>query len=98
MALHDALHDREPHSGSLELLVGVEALEDAEELVRVFHFEPRSVVPDEVGRPAGVLPTAYFDGCGGTASCELPGVPDQVRENLEDQVAVRDGRRHGADR
>src|SRR5258706_8989582 len=56
MAHDDALHDSEPHAGALELLRGVEALEHAEQPVRLAHVEPDAVVLHIVdGRVRGRL-------------------------------------------
>src|SRR5580765_1055777 len=44
MAVHHALHDREADAGAFELLLVVQALEHAEELVRVLHVEADAVV------------------------------------------------------
>src|SRR3954468_19075945 len=48
VALHDAADVGEADPGALELLVAVQALEDAEELVGVLHVEADAVVPDAV--------------------------------------------------
>ena len=79
MPLHDSLDDRQTDAGALELLGAVEPLEDAEQLVGVFHLESRTVVPDEVRQLARAGGTADLDRRLGARARELPGVADEVR-------------------
>ena len=44
VAVDDALHDGQPHTGALVLLGAVQPLEDAEELVRVRHIKAHAIV------------------------------------------------------
>src|SRR5919197_5945828 len=46
MAMDDALDNREAHAGAFILVRSMEPLEDAEELVGIFHPKPDTVVPD----------------------------------------------------
>ena len=64
VAADDALHDRQPDAGALEVAGGVQALERLEQLVGVAHVEPGAVVAHEesaVARPAARL-RADLDG------------------------------------
>ncbi len=98
MPLHDSLHDRQTDAGALELLGAVEPLEDAKQLVRVLHLESRTVVPDKVRQLARAGGTADLDRRLGARARELPGVADEVRQDLPDEGAVGEGRRQGRDR
>ena len=98
MPLHDSLHDRQTDAGALELLGAVEPLEDAKQLVGVFHLESRTVVPDEVRQLARAGGTADLDRRLGARARELPGVADEVRQDLPDEGAVGESRRQGHDR
>src|SRR6266571_2317219 len=51
---HDALDGGQADADSRELVLAVQALERAEQLVRVGHLEPRPVVPDKIGPLAGL--------------------------------------------
>jgi hypothetical protein len=51
--MDDSLHDCQTHSGSLEFVVPVQALENAKELIRMLHVETSAIVPDEVHHLAG---------------------------------------------
>src|SRR5919109_1807983 len=71
VAVHDALHDRQPDARPLVVLGAVQPLEDAEELVRVARVEAHPVVADEVDRlRAFVYARSYFD----NRRLALPGV------------------------
>src|SRR6185503_9800105 len=47
VAMHDALHARQPDPGARELADGVQALERREQLVGELHVEPGAVIADE---------------------------------------------------
>jgi hypothetical protein len=98
MPLHDPLHDRQTDAGALEVLGAVEPLEDAKQLVGIRHLKSRAVVLDEVRQFAGARGAADFDCRPGARARELPGVANEVRQDLPDQSAVREGRRQRRDR
>src|SRR5260370_7962272 len=89
MPLHDSLHDRQTDAGALELLGAVEPLEDAVQLVGVFHLESRTVVPDEVRQLPRAAGTADLDRRLRARARELPAVADEVRQALTDEGALR---------
>src|SRR5581483_2915052 len=95
--LHDPLDDREADAGAFELLGAVEALEDPEELARVPHVETRPVVLDEVDRLALPATAADLDHRLGAPARELPGVADEVHEDLPDEPAVGERREQRSD-
>src|SRR5207247_7158039 len=61
VAVHDALHGREPDAGAGIFGCGMQALKRAEKLVGIGHVEARSVVADKKGRSAEILQRADFD-------------------------------------
>src|SRR5882724_10825134 len=61
VSLDDAPGDCKPHACAVELGFGVHALEQSEQLARVFHVEPYAVVCDEVGIPAALAASTDFD-------------------------------------
>src|SRR5208282_227888 len=77
VAANDPLNGGEANPGADELRALMQALERHEQLLRVRHIEPRSVVTNE-GNPCAVLLGApYFDPSGLAFCRELPGVADQ---------------------
>src|SRR5205814_9086977 len=84
----DALHDREADARAGKLALVVQALEGAEQPVRVGHVEAHSVVGDKAVLLAVVLDHAHpDDGVLGLAG-ELPGVLQQVLHRDVHQRAV----------
>src|SRR5262245_59607246 len=58
MAMDDALHDGQADACALEVLRPMQTLEDSEELVRILHVEPGSVVAHVEDVVAVLAPTA----------------------------------------
>ena len=46
VAMNDPLNGRKPNSRAFELFGAMQTLEDAEQLMRILHIEPRPIVPD----------------------------------------------------
>ncbi len=90
--LQDAFHDRQADAGAGELVMGMQALEDAEQLVDVFHVETGAVVPDAIheflGRGSVGEMAADLDP--GVAACrrELPRIRQQVGHDLLEQSRI----------
>src|SRR5437879_5690662 len=94
--LNDPLHDGETHTGALELLGAVKALEDLEQLVGKARVEPHTIVANEVRR-RGSLGAPDLDRRLAHTLAELERVADQVDEELLQHPAVAAGRRQVAD-
>jgi len=88
VAVDDALDNGESHPGSLEVLMAVEALEDAEHLVVVLHVEPGAVVPHRIDALRILQMAFHFDQRLRALSGELDGIGKEVDEDLLDQPAV----------
>src|SRR5262249_55018495 len=96
--LNDSLDEGESYTGPFEVVSRMESLEDAEELVHVFHLEADAVVANEVDVLAALdtntdLESSDFPGTG-----VLDRVCDEVREHLPEQGPVPAHRRQGIDR
>ena len=91
MAADDALHNGESGTAALILILVVEALEDAEQLVIVAHIETRAVIPnkiDDFGIPGF---TADLDQRNFSLPGEFDGFGYEVYEDLPDECAVSGG-------
>src|SRR5258708_39898255 len=76
----DALHRRQSHARSLELVGRVQALKGREKLVRMRHVEAGAVVADVVAVFCAALHLPDLDVGGGALAGEFPGVREQVLE------------------
>ncbi len=93
MALDDAADGRQADARTLELVVPVQTLEDAEQLARVAHVEADAVVADEdvLIVLSGADPN--LDHRVRARPRVLHGVVDEVREHLQHQVGIARDRR-----
>lgn len=90
VAVDDALDDGQANAMAFELLLGVQALEGAEELAGSFPGEADPIVPDEDGAIGG---GANFDLSRMAVAAELDRVADQVVKHLLQQGGISpDGR------
>src|SRR4051794_38534434 len=83
----DARRQREPEPGAV-VAVGVQTLEDLEELVLVAHVEADAVVADEVDGAVAVAIRAELDLRGLARRAVLDRVREQVRVDLAEQRGV----------
>src|SRR5690349_727147 len=88
VALDDALHRGQANSGSLKLLLGMQALEGCEQLVDVSHVEADAVVAHVVGSFAVLLRAAELNQRLRIAGAEFPRVLQQVLQRYSQQAAV----------
>src|SRR5713226_10052427 len=85
----DDAHDGgEPDARALELGRGVQALEHAEQLVRVLHVEAGAVVPDHEGPAAVDVDGAEFDARLRLLGGVLPAVAEEILEDNPQQTGV----------
>src|SRR6266516_2675332 len=98
VAVHDALHGREPDAGAGIFGCGMKALKRAEKLVGIGHVEARSVVADKKGRAPAILQGADFDAGLGRLRGELPRVSDEILEGDPQQMRVSFGKHPVPDR
>jgi len=61
VALHDALHDREPNAGALELFRAMQSLKDAEQLIGVARVKAGPIVLDVVDCLIPIRGRAHLD-------------------------------------
>ena len=98
MADHDPLHGRQADAGAFEVVRRVQALEGAEQLVRVGHVEARAVVARRRTRcPPPFEPAVDLDAGASPLAGELPGVAHQVLEQDGQQLRVGLGAEPGRD-
>src|SRR5579871_3212289 len=95
VALDDLLTDGESDSGAGVFLDAMQALEDAEDALRVVGLDPDAVIFDRENPFAAGLPAGHMDH-GLPAFIELDGVPDQVLKNLGEQARIGHARRQRA--
>src|ERR1700756_4025608 len=82
MAMHDALNRRQTDTRAFEGLLRVKPLEDAEQLVRIFHVEADAIVSNEQHYlMVFVFHASDLDLCLGTCARELWGFGDEVNQN-----------------
>src|SRR6267143_205557 len=93
--VHDALNRGQADADAGELVLAVQSLERAEELVHVGHVEPGAIVLNEVGLLARFLADPEFDPGRLALPRELPRIPDQVLEHgtQESGISLGDGAR-----
>ena len=61
MPVDDPLDDGKADAGSLEVTRAVQALEDAEKILRIFHVKSRPIVPHEINQFKRMAAAADFD-------------------------------------
>src|SRR2546427_10044614 len=93
VTVDDALHQRQPHAGPLEVGCRVQALKHTEQLACVPHVEAGAVVPHIVHTLAVIIPRTDLDLGVGALARELEGIADEIREDLTQQRAVAHGGR-----
>src|SRR5580658_128954 len=86
------MHDGESDARAAKLVGAVQALENAEELVRIIHIESDPVVPDRVLILRSDFATADFDARAGLFAAVFDGVGDQVGPYLAEQSRIPAGR------
>src|SRR6187399_989625 len=74
----NALHDGEADAGTIELLLGVKALERLAQAARVAGVKAATVIPHKVNGLAALLATAKLDASAGLFAAEFPGVAQKV--------------------
>src|SRR5882762_10038139 len=91
--VHDPLDGGQTDPDARELVLAVQTLERAEQLVGEGHVEAGAVVLDEVPGLTRTAVDAELDPGRGPLAGELPGVPDQVLQDgaQERLVPLRDG-------
>ena len=97
MFLNNALHGGQADSGAFKLFGGVQALENSEELVGIFHIEANTVVANQNGGFVFTFDLKYFDHSGFALARELDGIGKQVHENLFQQIRIALNDRQRAD-
>jgi hypothetical protein len=98
VAAHEAQHGGQADPVTVELGVGVHALERPEELAGVAHVEADAVVALEEGALAVHPQHAHLQARRLVDGCELPGVLQQLAQDHPEQVGVgvhHKVRRHG---
>src|ERR1700752_832260 len=88
MSLDDSLRRREPHARAFELLVAMQPVEDAEQLVLVLHVEARAVVGDAIDDVRPVYDRGYRDARIVAPARILDRIADQVQPDLLQQRGV----------
>src|SRR3989442_1147608 len=89
MTANDPLHGGKSDAGPRELVIGVEALEGAEQLVRVGRIKSRPVIPDKTGYLAFLgLGEAKLDFGIDAVASEFPRVADQVVQDRPQQLRI----------
>src|SRR5258705_1696198 len=97
VAQDHALHDREADAGSGDLILGMQALEHAEELRGVAHVEADAVVAHPVDVLGALRLAADLDPSRIALAAVLEGVADEVQPHLLQQRVVGQRRRQLAD-
>src|ERR1700733_8032956 len=88
VAGHDPVHDRKSDAGALELLHGMQPLEEAEELRRIAHVEAHAVIAYVVDALRALLQRPDFDPGGIAPGRELQRVGEQVDPHLLEQSRI----------
>src|SRR5229473_8640756 len=98
VARDDALDDREADAGAGKLVLSMQALKDAKQLVVVAHVEARTVVAHAVNQVRAALLAGDLYPGRGLAAAVLQRVGQQVDPDLPEQRRVAIRRRQCADR
>src|ERR1700693_5308754 len=93
MARYDAMHDRQSHAGTREILRSVQPLENPEQPVRVTHVETGAIVLHLINRLAIFDPTADLDPRLRPLRTVFQGVADEVAPDLTNHRRISRGRR-----
>ena len=93
MPVDDSPHSRESDSASLELICRMQSLERPEELLRVVHVEPDSIVANEINVLAWSVVVSGFYRRARLISSELDRVGEQILKHLSDESPVAGSRR-----
>src|SRR5882724_4114269 len=88
MPANDALNCRQPDSGSLEFLRGMQALKDAEQLGREGGIKAGPIIGYEKNVVPVFVRDADFDPCIDAFAAELPRVAEQVVEHDRQQLRI----------
>jgi len=91
VAVDHALDDRQPNAHAGKFILGVRALECAEELSRALHVEAHSVITDELDPVTIALLGTKLDPGFRVPAGELPGIAQQVAESQAQQAFVASG-------
>src|SRR5580658_8944988 len=76
MLVNNPLHRRQAYPCTIEIFLAVKTLEHSKQLIRIFHVEAHSVVPNKNCRRAFALHLSNFD----QGRLARPAVLDRVRE------------------
>ncbi len=89
MSLHNAMHEGQPYTGALELILAVQTMKHLEQLIGLAHVETGAVVTYEIDILDTIVLAADFNLRIFFQTREFERIGQQVAVNLAQQHRVR---------